>query len=548
MTELKGRAASYLRLSKDDVSKGKYKKFEASNSIVNQRAIVERTLQKYPELKLVEEYCDDGFSGMDFNRDGFKRLERDAAAGKFDIVLVKDISRFGREQTGVMIAINRFISKYHVNVISITEDYNCAEDLDGLEMKIKILLNEFYSQNISEKVRAEVRSKQELGKFIGAFPSYGYKKDPSDRNHLIVDDEAAAVVKRIFNEFLSGKGKITIARDLNRDGIPCPSVYKNIKGFNYKNSKKLDSTSQWTYSTVNKVLHNRIYTGAMVQGKSKLSKFDRECKVFDDNCNIRIKTKQIDEDKWYVVEGTHQAIITEDEFEIVKGLLERNSRTINFDNISLFAGMIKCGDCKKALVKNKCGDKVYYICSKYRQLGKDACTRHTVSEEILSKCILNELCNDAKYYKNELNLLRVKEEQFLKRMSEKDLSAEIEDYKNSINKLQEQKRAWIRNSVAGIITEQEADREIERLSREQKRLNRALVNLEKKNGKPESQKDLGDSLINGLINEDLTVLTRKILQTYIKSITVYEKKGAVKIIIAKVYCDPKKLTKNQVET
>ena len=316
MTVLKGRAVSYLRLSKDDVSKGKYKKFEASNSIVNQRAIVERTVNKYPDLMLVGEYCDDGFSGMDFNRKDFIRLEKDAAAGKFDMVLVKDISRFGREQTGVTIAINRFISKYRVNVISITEDYNCAEDLDGLEMKIKILLNEFYSQNISEKVRAEVRSKQELGKFIGAFPSYGYKKDPTDRNHLIIDKEAAAVVKRVFNEFLNGKGKLTIARDLNRDGIPCPSLYKELNGFNYKNANKLDSTRQWTYSTVNKVLHNRIYTGAMVQGKSKLSKFDRECKVFDDNDNIRIKTKQIEEDKWFVVENTHEPIISNDEFEI----------------------------------------------------------------------------------------------------------------------------------------------------------------------------------------------------------------------------------------
>lgn len=541
MTELKGRAVSYLRLSKDDVSKGKYKKFEVSNSIVNQRAIVKRTVDKYPDLTLVGEYCDDGFSGMDFNRKDFIRLEKDAAAGKFDMVLVKDISRFGREQTGVTIAINRFISKYRVNVISITEDYNCAEDLDGLEMKIKILLNEFYSQNISEKVRAEVRSKQELGKFIGAFPSYGYKKDPADHNHLIIDKEAAAVVRRIFDEFLNGKGKLTIARNLNRDGIPCPSLYKELKGFNYKNANKLDSTRQWTYSTVNKVLHNRIYTGDMVQGKSKLSKFDRECKVFDDNDNIRIKTKQIEEDKWFVVENTHEAVISYDEFEIVKGLLERNSRTINFENISLFAGMIKCGDCGKALVKNKSGNKIYYICSKYRQIGKDACTRHTVSEETLSKYILNELYNDAKIYKDGLDILKKREEEYKKRISENDLSSEIESYRKSADKLQEQKRAWIRNAVNGVITEEEADAEVKRLSEEQEKINKAISALEKKNGKPNSRKISEGSLAEGLINEDLSVLTRKILQTYIKSITVFEKGKKLRIKIEKTYTSPGKI-------
>ena len=541
MTELKGRAVSYLRLSKDDVSKGKYKKFEASNSIVNQRAIVERTVNKYPDLMLVGEYCDDGFSGMDFNRKDFIRLEKDAAAGKFDMVLVKDISRFGREQTGVTIAINRFISKYRVNVISITEDYNCAEDLDGLEMKIKILLNEFYSQNISEKVRAEVRSKQELGKFIGAFPSYGYKKDPTDRNHLIIDKEAAAVVKRVFDEFLNGKGKLTIARDLNRDGIPCPSLYKELNGFNYKNANKLDSTRQWTYSTVNKVLHNRIYTGAMVQGKSKLSKFDRECKVFDDNDNIRIKTKQIEEDKWFVVENTHEPIISNDEFEITRGLLKRNSRTINFENISLFAGMIKCGDCGKALVKNKSGNRIYYICSKYRQLGKDACTRHTVGEDMLSKYILKELYNDAKLYRDGLNTLKQREEEYKKRISENDLSLEISNYRKSADKLQEQKRVWIRNAVNGVITEREADAEVRRLSKEQERINKAILSLEKKNGKPDSLKISKNSLIEGLINEDLSVLTRKILQTYIKSITVFEKEKKLQIKIEKTYISPEKI-------
>lgn len=541
MTVLKGRAVSYLRLSKDDVSKGKYKKFEASNSIVNQRAIVERTVNKYPDLMFVGEYCDDGFSGMDFNRKDFIRLEKDAAAGKFDMVLVKDISRFGREQTGVTIAINRFISKYRVNVISITEDYNCAEDLDGLEMKIKILLNEFYSQNISEKVRAEVRSKQELGKFIGAFSSYGYKKDPTDRNHLIIDKEAAAVVKRVFGEFLNGKGKLTIARDLNRDGIPCPSLYKELNGFNYKNANKLDSTRQWTYSTVNKVLHNRIYTGAMVQGKSKLSKFDRECKVFDDNDNIRIKTKQIEEDKWFVVENTHEPIISKDEFEITRGLLKRSSRTINFENISLFAGMIKCGDCGKALVKNKSGDRIYYICSKYRQLGKDACTRHTVGEDMLSKYILKELYNDAKLYRDGLNTLKQREEEYKKRISENDLSLEISNYRKSADKLQEQKRVWIRNAVNGVITEEEADAEVRRLSEEQERINKAISALEKKNGKPDGLKISENSLIEGLINEDLSVLTRKILQTYIKSITVFEKEKKLQIKIEKTYISPEKI-------
>ena len=352
---------------------------------------------------------------------------------------------------------------------------------------------------------------------------------------------AAAVVRRIFEGFLNGEGKLTIARNLNRDGIPCPSLYKELKGFNYKNANKLDSTRQWTYSTVNKVLHNRIYTGAMVQGKSKLSKFDRECKVFDENNNIRIKTKQIDKDKWFIVENTHEAIISNDEFEIAGGLLERNSRTISFENISLFAGMIKCGDCGKALVKNKNGNKIYYICSKYRQLGRDACTRHTVSEETLSKYILNELYNDAKLYKDGLDILKKREEERRKIISENDLSLEIGSYKKSADKLQEQKRFWIRNAVNGVITEEEADAEVRRLSDEQEKINKAIAALEKKSGKPDSRKISEGSWVEGLINEDLSVLTRKILQTYIKSITVFEKGKNLRIKVEKTYTGSEKI-------
>ena len=129
----------------------------------------------------------------------------------------------------------------------------------------------------------------------------------------------------------------------------------------------------------------------MVQGKCKFSKFDRECKVYDEEEHLQIKAKQIDKDKWFVVPDTHEAIISKEDFEITQGLLERNSRTINFSNISLFSGMIKCGDCGKALVKNKSGNTVQYICSKYRQLGKTECTRHTIREDMLIEMISKEL-------------------------------------------------------------------------------------------------------------------------------------------------------------
>lgn len=546
MTEITGRVVSYLRLSKDDVSKSKIKKYEISNSIKNQAEIVKRFVEKNPGLIYLGEYVDDGRTGMDFNRPDFIRLENDAKAGKFDIVLVKDISRFGRNQTEVITKINKFISRYKVNVISITEDYNCEEDLDGLEMKIKILLNEFYSQNISEKVRAEVRSKQELGKFIGAFASYGYKKDPLDNNHLIIDIEPALIVKRIFKEFLEGKGKSTIARDLNKDGIPCPSLYKELNGLNYKNANKLDSTRQWTYSTVNKILHQQIYTGDMVQGKCKFSKFDRECKVYDEEEHLQIKAKQIDKDKWFIVPDTHEAIISREDFEITQGLLERNSRTIDFSNISLFAGMIRCGDCGKALVKNKSGNTVQYICSKYRQLGKTECTRHTIMEDQLIEIISKELKKDAEFYKNELAELKQKEIAYLERISHNDFTKEIQGYEFQIEKLQKEKREWVKNSVDGIISSEESSAEIRKITEQQDKLKQMIEKLKEENGKPTQSVDIQNKLIEKLANADFSVLTRKILQTYIKSITVFENKetGQKRVSIEKTYANPKKIQKS----
>jgi len=384
------RVAYYLRLSKDDYKK---KKSLESNSIENQREILNLYCSKHENYVHTydDEYIDDGLTGMNFNRPGFQKMYEDAKLHKFDIILVKDLSRFGREQQGTHKYIYELTHKYKIDVYSVSENLSCLNNFSGFETKVRFLFNELYSQNISEKVRSSQRMKMEKGEFIGSFACYGYKKDPDDNNHLIIDEEAARVVKRIFADYLSGMGQQKIARNLNAEGIPCPSAYKELKGLSYHNSNQLPSTKSWTYSTIHKMLSQRMYVGDMVQGKQLKSKFAEASEQIE-----KSKTEGI------IVENKHEAIIKREDFELVGALLKKNTRTLKFDNISLFAGFIHCKECGRALAKTKSGDIITYVCTSYKMYGRDICSRHGVKEKELTEYIINSINAKINEYKKEV--------------------------------------------------------------------------------------------------------------------------------------------------
>ena len=379
--EVKGKSifhvAEYIRLSCDDGERVE------SNSISNQKKLISDYLKDKEEFVLFDVYVDDGFSGTNFNRPAFKRMIADIEAGIVNCVIVKDLSRFGRDYIDTGKYLERYFPDKNVRFISITDGIDSAKQAYDMLLPIKNIFNEQYARDISKKIHASVETKQKAGEFIGAFAPYGYKKSPTDKNKLVIDEYAATVVRRIFDLYISGCGKSRIASILNSDGIVCPSEYKKLNGENYKNSNRLSSTSYWTYSTVNRVLKNEMYIGNMVQGKKKQS--------------MRKRPRMLDKEDCIIVQNTHEPIIDLDTWNKTQSLLKRRRRTPNLEqNMSIFAGFLKCGDCGRALVKKVGtpghGDGIInYYCGTYVRSGRNYCTPHPMPHVVLEQIILEDL-------------------------------------------------------------------------------------------------------------------------------------------------------------
>ena len=324
--------AVYIRLSREDGDK------EESDSVGNQRKLLTEYVHKKDELILYDVYIDDGYTGTNFNRPDFQRMIADIEAGKVNCVIVKDLSRFGRDYIDTGRYLERYFPELGVRFISITDGIDSMKQAYDMLLPIKNIFNEQYARDISKKVQTAVKTKQKAGEFIGAFTSYGYKKSPVDKNKLVIDEYAANVVRRIFSLYIQGYGKQRIAKLLNAEGILCPAEYKRAIGLNYNNPNKLDSTTYWSYSTINSILHREMYVGNMVQG----TKHQR----------MRSKQKKMDKDKWIIVENTHEPIIDKETWEKAQSLLHKRTRELDLEtNKNIFAGFVKCGDCGRAMVK-----------------------------------------------------------------------------------------------------------------------------------------------------------------------------------------------------
>lgn len=362
------KTAAYIRLSREDGDKAE------SDSVGNQRALLHEFIRRQEELSLADTYIDDGWSGTNFDRPSFCRMIEDIEQGKIDCVIVKDLSRFGRDYLETGTYLERYFPQRNIRFISIIDGIDSQKRQYDLMMPIKNLLNEQYARDISKKVHTAMRTKQESGQFIGAFASYGYEKSPDDKNRLVIDPYAAEIVKKIFAMYVEGYGKNSIARFLNEQNILCPSEYKKEKGEKYRNGNRLGSASYWTYSTIYKILQNEIYIGNMVQGKKYQEMHTRQ--------------KATKKEEWIVVEQTQEAIIDEATWEKAQKLLNRKTRVIGEKGKkNLFAGFLRCKDCGRMMVKKGEGEKSRYYCGTYIRHGRQHCTPHMVPYSALMSVI-----------------------------------------------------------------------------------------------------------------------------------------------------------------
>ena len=360
-------------------------------------------------------------------------------------VVVKDLSRLGRNLSEVSRYINEYFPSKKVRFIAINDgvdkkyyDIDFSEDM---MIDVKNMFNGFYPKDISKKVRSTLRSKQSSGQFIGAFASFGYVKSAKDHNKLEIDEYAACIVKRIFAMYVKGIGQNTIAKILNDEGIPCPSEYKKQCGLNYHNSKRLDTTFYWTYSTIRKILQNEIYIGNMVQNKN----FRQMCKK---------NAIQLPKEEWIIVENTHEPIIDRDTWDKVQNLLKRNTRQTGLtENVHIFAGYLKCVDCGRAMVKIKRRGVCFFNCGSYNRYGKKFCSIHSITEQELEKIVLDDLNLIIKSVKD-INSLIEEEKQRQKKKFSNSLG-DIAKYQAEINRLTRKKGRAYEDYSDNIITRDE---------------------------------------------------------------------------------------------
>lgn len=373
------RAALYVRLSKEDGDK------EESDSIVNQKDLIRAFLADKPDIHICAECVDDGYSGANFDRPSFKRMIRDIEAGKIDCVVVKDLSRFGRNFVEAGRYIDQIFPALGIRFIAVNDNYdsiNGRTSSDKILIPFKNLINDAYCRDISIKVRSQLEIKRKKGDFIGSFAVYGYRKDPSDRHKLVVDEYAAAVVRDIFRWKLEGASQQRIADRLNGRGELSPMEYKRFCGLQYKSGFQVKPKAKWTAVAIGRILRNEFYVGTLVQGRRTTP-----------NHKVK-KTIQKPSEEWVRVEDSHPAIVEKDDFLAVGRLLMQDTRVApKEETVYLFSGLTFCGDCRQNMVRNSvCRNGktyVYYICGNNRT--NKACSSHRISEAALTEAVFLSL-------------------------------------------------------------------------------------------------------------------------------------------------------------
>ena len=380
----KAQAAIYCRLSQDDGSLGE------SGSIQTQKAILTQYCQEH-HMEIVDCYCDDGWSGTNFDRPAFQRMIGDIEAGRVNTVIVKDLSRFGREYAQMGLYIEHYFEEKGVRFLSLAENIDSSQGLNNLVLPFTNVINSLYARQASEKTKAAHRARAKNGMFLGSRAPYGYQKDPNDRHHLIVDPEAAEVVKEIFRMFADGIGYVRMTKILRERNILNPQAYFNQNNPDYyKHSDYWRKPFDWHATSVRAILNNPAYLGKLTFGKTKTKGF------FDKR---RVPAEESD---WIVVEHTHEPLVSQELWDTVHQMMKARRRENGSGHVQPFAGLVKCAGCGSSLnasYDKKKGKYTGFSCWVYKNYGKQRCTSHAIGWQTLNRLVLEDIRRNAQVAK-----------------------------------------------------------------------------------------------------------------------------------------------------
>ena len=473
------RAAIYCRLSKDDDLSG------PSASIQNQRELLCRYCEEQG-WRVAGIFQDDGFTGLNMDRPDFQKMLGAVERGMFDVILTKDLSRLGRNylQTGQLI--EEFFPKNKVRYIALNDavDTNIENDITPF----RNILNEMYSRDVSKKVHSSYLTKAKSGKFTGCLAPFGYKKDPLDKNRLIVDEDTAWIIRKIYDYARNGSGPNRIRRRLEDEEIPCPAWWNRQKGLRdhitkFEREDPERGRFVWDFTTIKEILSNPVYVGAIASQK----------------VNYRFKIGWMGDkrrEEWIIVEGMHEAIIDRDTYDIVQEKVKSRKRADAWGNFSLFAGLVKCGQCGSTMNirrANQKGNDRIYTCSRYNKYGKAHCTQHRIKYDTLYSIVLEQIRScaekalaDEQEAAEQLRENCQADEQAERLLIEQSIAEDSE----RIGALERIISRVYEDMVAGRITEDNFNRILERSQTEQTTLkNRVTLNRQRLTQQDQEQED-----------------------------------------------------------
>ena len=500
--------ALYIRLSKEDETEG------PSQSVTNQKSLLNEFVQQH-RLSVYDTYVDDGWSGTSFDRPDFQRMIEDIEAKKVNMVITKDLSRLGRDYIMTGHYMERYFPEKRVRYISLLDGIDTGVESTANDITpFRAIMNDMYAKDISKKIKSVKRDKQRKGQFIGGKPMYGYKMHPTEKNEIVIDEEVAPVVRRIFAMALDGMSCRKIAATLNEEGVPTPATYC---GWNI--GRKGPYAGLWSSERISEMLQNETYLGNMVQGRTvKISYKSKKC------------LKQ-DRENWVVVENTHEPLIDKETFQKVRMLVNSRKHTRSRTYDFLLKGLIFCHECgypmavlNRPLVSGE--DRLFFVCRTYQRFTKaGVCSCHSIKEQVVTEAVLAKVREVCEAYLDPNKLQPIAADAVEKARKAENHEAEIQSIQNKIDSLTANLDKMYMDRLAGLLAEADFERIYQRVKMDRTSLEEKLKELESQKESPVSTEDRARELVQQFLDSAYT--SRELLVSLIERVELTENKQII---------------------
>ena len=500
--------ALYIRLSKEDETEG------PSQSVTNQKSLLNEFVQQH-RLSVYDTYVDDGWSGTSFDRPDFQRMIEDIEAKKVNMVITKDLSRLGRDYIMTGHYMERYFPEKRVRYISLLDGIDTGVESTANDITpFRAIMNDMYAKDISKKIKSVKRDKQRKGQFIGGKPMYGYKMHPTEKNEIVIDEEVAPVVRRIFAMALDGMSCRKIAATLNEEGVPTPATYC---GWNM--GRKGPYAGLWSSERISEMLQNETYLGNMVQGRTvKISYKSKKC------------LKQ-DRENWVVVENTHEPLIDKETFQKVRMLVNSRKHTRSRTYDFLLKGLIFCHECGYPMaVLNRPpvsgGDRLFFVCRTYQRFTKaGVCSCHSIKEQVVTEAVLAKVREVCEAYLDPNKLQPIAADAVEKARKAENNEAEIQSIQNKIDSLTANLDKMYMDRLTGLLAEADFERIYQRVKMDRTSLEEKLKELKSQKESPVSTEDRARELVQQF--SDSAYTSRELLVSLIEPVELTENKQII---------------------